>query len=72
MDNAELKEALFNRRPVVHFAGGSDGVEYERVSAIIYRVGDNGKLNVSAELSDKCGHSVSIVDPSRVEYKKEG
>lgn len=70
MDNNELKEALFNKRPVIHSAGGSNAIEYERVSAIIYRVNDKGKLEVSAEFYDRCGHSVSIVDPSRVEYKE--
>lgn len=73
MDNAELKEALTNRRPVVHMT--VDGCPeydaiYERVSAIIYRMID-GRLTVLAELSDKHGHSVTIVKAEKVKYKED-
>lgn len=69
MTHDELKQALFNRRPVVHAVSGTE-TEYDHVSAIIYRLNKNQKLVVSAELSDKCGHSVSIVGPERVRYKE--
>lgn len=55
MTNEEAKQALFSGAPVVW-----KGIEYVRVSAIIYRVDREGQLIVSAELQDKCGHSVTI------------
>lgn len=44
-------------------------LHYKCVSAIIYRV-KNGKLSVSAEIEDKCGHSVTIVDPKKIRYEE--
>lgn len=61
MSNAELKEALFSREPVVHM-----GTRYDYVSAIIYRV-CKGELYITAELEDRCGHSVTIVHAEKVE-----
>lgn len=61
MSNAELKEALFSKEPVMHM-----GIEYRCVSGIIYRV-CKGELYITAELSDRCGHSVTIVHAERVE-----
>lgn len=69
MNHSEVKEALFSRRPVIHTTGGIE-TEYDHVSAIIYRLNKNKRLVISAELSDKHGHSVSIVDPERVRYKE--
>lgn len=70
MDNNELKEALFNQRPVIFNMPSMGELHYKRVSAIIYRV-TNGKLSVSAEIEDKCGHSVTIVDPKNIRYEEE-
>lgn len=64
MSNDELKDALFGGLPVVY-----KGSEYQRVSGIIYRAGKDGKLWVQAELLDKCGHSIVIADPAKVELK---
>ena len=61
MNNAELKQALFSKEPVVHM-----GTEYKCVSAIIYRV-CKGELYITAELEDRCGHSVTIVHAEKVE-----
>lgn len=61
MSNAELKEALFSREPVVHM-----GTRYDYVSGIIYRV-CKGELYITAELSDRRGHSVTIVHAEKVE-----
>ncbi|MBQ9686283.1 MAG: hypothetical protein IJV41_07050 [Oscillospiraceae bacterium] len=61
MTNAELKQALFSKEPVMHM-----GTEYECVSAIIYRV-CKGELYITAELSDRSGHSVTIVHGEKVE-----
>lgn len=69
MNHSEVKEALFSRRPVIHTTGGIE-TEYDHVSAIIYRLNKNKRLVISAELSDKHGYSVSIVDPERVRYKE--
>lgn len=55
MTNEEAKQALFDRVPVIW-----NGIEYTRVTAIIYRLDLDGKLIVSAELEDKCGHSVTV------------
>ena len=70
MDNTELKEALFNKRPVIFNMPSVGELHYKCVSAIIYRV-KNGKLSVSAEIEDKCGHSVTIVDPKKIRYEEE-
>ena len=55
MTNAEAKEALINRTPVMF-----NNTEYLYISAIIYRYDDNRKLVISAELTDKCKRSVTI------------
>lgn len=60
MTNEQLKEALFSGCQVEH-----RGIIYKCVSAIIYR-NKGGKLNISAELLDKNGNSVSIVEPHLV------
>ena len=55
MTNAEAKEALKNRTPVIY-----NNIEYLYISAIIYRYDKNNNLVISAELADKCKHSVTI------------
>ena len=55
MTNSEAKEALKNRTPVIY-----NNIEYLYISAIIYRYDDNHNLNISAELADKCKHSVTF------------
>lgn len=62
MTNEELKTALVSGCPVE-----SGGIVYKCVSAIIYRY-RNGKLDISAEVAevtDYCGHSISIISPER-------
>lgn len=60
MTNEELKAALFSGCPVEH-----NGAVYKKVTAIIYRnVG--GTLLIQAELLDKNGNSVSIVNPTKI------
>lgn len=70
MDNNELKEALFNQRPVIFDMPSLGELHYKRVSGIIYRV-KNGKLKVSAEIEDKNEHSVTICDPKNIRYEEE-
>ncbi len=65
MTNPELKEALLQGYPVI-----CRNIEYARVSAIIYRA-VNGRIVVSAELMDKGGKSVTIVQSKDVS-KEEG
>ena len=55
MTNSEAKEALKNRTPVIY-----NNIEYLYISAIIYRYDNNRNLVISAELVDKCKHSVTI------------
>ena len=55
MTNAEAKEALKNRTPVVF-----KNIEYSYISAIIYRYDKNKNLVISAELTDKNTRSVTI------------
>ena len=55
MTNSEAKEALLNRIPVIY-----NNIEYSYISAIIYRYDDNYNLVISAELTDKCKHSITI------------
>ena len=56
MTNSEAKEALINRTPVKF-----NNTEYLYISAIIYRYDDDRNLVISAELTDKCKRSVTIV-----------
>lgn len=71
MNNAELKRALLSGEPVQRL-----GTRYSCVSAIIYRA-YRGEIHITAELRDRCDHSVTIVHASEVEtiqqptYKKE-
>ena len=55
MTNAEAKEALINRTPVIY-----NDIEYLYISAIIYRYDRNKNLLISAELTDKTQRSVTI------------
>ena len=60
MTNAELKQALFNKTPVMH-----NGIRYRRVYEICYRVPED-KLIVSAGLMDITGRSVVYVPIEKV------
>ena len=55
MTNEEAKQAFFSCVPVKW-----KGIVYARITAIIYRLDREGQLLVSAELQDKCGHSVTV------------
>lgn len=70
MNNSELKEALFNQRPIIFNKPLVGELHYNRVSAVIYRVKD-GRLHVSAEIEDKCGRSVMIVEPENIRYDEK-
>lgn len=55
MTNEEAKTALIHRTPVTY-----NGINYSYISAIIYRYDKGNNLLVSAELTDKNKHSVTI------------
>lgn len=67
----ELKEALLNKRPVVLKLPGEKGIECLCVSAIIYRCVKEGKIRITAEVTDKCSHSVMIANPRHIKYLEE-
>lgn len=62
MTNEEAKQAFFDGVPVI-----CKGTEYTRITAIIYRLDREGQLLVSAELKDKCGHSVTVARVQDIE-----
>lgn len=70
MSNEELKEALINRRPIIARIPSMGEIEYTYVSAIIYRRNERGGVDVSAEIMDKCLHSVTTIDPKYIQYKE--
>ncbi len=65
MNNEELKAALISGVPVKANIAGLGTIEFERVSAIIYR-NKNGKFDISAEVLDKNKNSVCIVSPAKL------
>lgn len=71
MSNKELKEALINRQPVIASMPLLGEIEYAYVSAIIYRRNERGGVDVSAEIMDKCLHSVTTIDPKLIRYKEK-
>lgn len=58
----EAKAAYYAEKPVIH-----DDIEYERITALIYRKDKGKRPYLRLELSDKCGHSVMIASPEKVE-----
>lgn len=60
MTNAELKQALFNKTPVMY-----NGIRYQRVYEIVYRV-PKDKLIVSAGLLDVNDNSIVYALPDKV------
>lgn len=70
MSNEELKEAMINQRPIIARIPSVGEIEYAYVSAIIYKRNERGGVDVSAELMDKCLHSVTTTDPKHIQYKE--
>lgn len=66
MTNAELKAALLSGEPVMRM-----GMRYSCVSAIIYRA-YRGEIHITAELRDRCDHSVTIVHAKEVQRIEPG
>jgi hypothetical protein len=67
MTNDEVKKAWLARIPVC-----CDGINYFCVSALIYRLTENGEMILSVELMDKNGHSITIARPEKVEVTNVG
>lgn len=65
MTSEEAKECLYSHKEVV-----CNGIEYECITAIIYRIGDRGNIIVSAELRDKSKNSVTIAQLKDVQEKE--
>ena len=62
MTNEDAKIALLYKYPVTY-----NGVNYSYISAIIYRYDKNNNLLISAELTDKTKHSVTIAQLKEVQ-----
>lgn len=69
MSNEELKRALLSGCPVLYaFIDGCAeyAIKYKCVSGIIYRKDKDGKICITAELTDKNDNSRTIVRPDRI------
>lgn len=69
MNSAEIKQAMVNFTPVIH-----RGIEYQRISAYIYRIykspsSHKYREDFQVELLDKNGQSVTIADPRDIKLK---
>jgi hypothetical protein len=69
MDNEQLKNALLNKKPVLY--KNNDGREslYKCVSGIRYTE-KNGRVVVSAEITDLNGRSVLVCPPEKLRFKE--
>lgn len=70
MTTEEAIAAFKTQAPVVSRNVGFD-IEYLKISALIYRLNDEGKMQLTLELLDKCKHSVTITNPSMVKLKED-
>jgi hypothetical protein len=64
MNNDEVKKAWYDDTPIFH-----QGIQYQRISALIYRLDGNKKIVTSAELLDKNNNSVMIAKIEDVEVE---
>lgn len=67
MTNAELKEALLNKRPVVLTLNDGTEIHCRYVSGIIYRE-HNGNISVQAEVIDNNGRCQYNCKPKQIRY----
>lgn len=69
MTTAEAKEAFFDGCPVLHSSISHRWTKflYAKISALVYRKDKDGGVTLRLELLDRCGHSVTIVTPEKVE-----
>ena len=68
MTNTELKAAMLAKVPVIHrdMRHGTT-LTYDRIQAIRYEPGTNGKISISAELLDEKANCVVQADAKEVE-----
>lgn len=68
MTNSELKAAMLAKVPVIHRdKRRGTAIKYDRISAIRYYPGGNGKIIVSVELLDERSDCVVIADGKEIE-----
>ena len=68
MTNTELKAAMLAKVPVIHRdRRHGTTITYDRISAIRYYPGDNGKIIISVELLDERSDCIVIADGMEVE-----
>ncbi len=68
----EVKRALLNRERVMLRDPRHGDIEYNRISAVVYRPHPRGDgVYVQVELEDACGRSVTVCNPKDVELIKE-
>ena len=68
MTNDELKEALTTQCPIVAKIPHIGETEFAYVSGIIYRSRKSGKIFIQAELMDKSGNAVVVVNANQVRF----
>ena len=68
MTNAELKEALLNKKPVVLLTNDGAILHCRYVSGITYRE-KGGGISVHAEVIDKNGKCQYNCDPKNIRYE---
>lgn len=66
MTAEEAKKSLYSKQAVIH-----NGIRYDKVTAIIYRLDNNDNIMVSAELLDKSKRCVVIARIKDVQMVEE-
>lgn len=66
MTGEEAKAALKSKCPVMY-----NGIEYQYIDAIIYRVDQYRRIVAYVEMFDKCGHSLMVAPMKDVENVQE-
>ena len=69
MDNEQLKSALLNKSPVIYKNNDGNESVYKCVSGSRYTE-KNGRVVVSAEITDINGRSVLICPPEKIRFKE--
>lgn len=67
MNNIELKNVLITKQHVILNDQNLGKIKLSKVTAIIYRADEKGKINISAECLDYSGKSCMIVNPKYLE-----
>lgn len=70
MTTEEAIAAFKAQVPVVSRNVGFD-IEYLKISALIYRLNDEGKMQLTLKLLDKCKHAVTTTTPVMVRLKED-